>query len=233
MAFPRRLLTAGERVVVELRPHWSALGWSIPAVGATVALSIGVTVAWQSAPVAVGEALLALVGVSALWLGTRLLRWSRTWLVVTNTRLVQRSGVVAHRGVELRLTRVNEISYDQSILGRLFGVGRLYVEVGGERGMCCFAHVRHPAAVAGVLHEQIASLGTGGSPAVPGPDTRQLDDLPGRRRWRGEDNTPPTGTVLEGQSRLSRRLLELDDLRRRGLLTEEEFAEQKARLLRD
>jgi hypothetical protein len=178
--------------------------------------------------------------VSALWLGARLLRLSRTWLVVTNARLIQRSGVLARRGVELRLTRVNEISYDQSILGHLLGMGRLCVEVGGERGLFCVAHVRRPAALAGVLHEQIAALGTAGS-AETGLVHR---GPPVRRRWRGEDDTPPTGTVVgapggergggaEDEGRLSRRLTELDDLRRRGLLTDEEFADQKARLLRD
>jgi membrane protein YdbS with pleckstrin-like domain len=238
MAFPRRLLTAGEQVVVEVRPHWSALGWAVPAAAGAVALLVGVTVAWPSAPVAMGEALLAVVGVSAVWLGVRLVRWSRTWLVVTSARVVQRSGVLARRGVELRLTRVNEISYEQSILGHLLGTGSLCIEVGGERGMYCFAHVRKPAALAGVLHEQIAALRPSHGPSEPETYPR-----PGRRRWRGGDDTPPTGVVVgpwgddagddEDDRWLSRRLTELDDLRRRGLLTEEEFAEQKARLLRE
>lgn len=246
MAFDRRLLTGGERVVVELRPHWSALGWAIPAVAGAVAATIAALVAWPSAPVGVGDALLGLLGLSAMWLGARLLRWSRTWLVVTTTRLVQRSGVLRRRGFEIRLVRVNEISYEQSLLGHLIGVGRLCIEVGGERGLVCFDHVRRPAAVAGVLHEQIDAAG---DPAVEASSSRAPDGVAQRRRWRqrqwGDEDTPPTGTFLSGLAgggrglsgsgpgSLSRRLVELDDLRRRGLLTEEEFAEQKARLLRD
>jgi hypothetical protein len=241
MAFDRRLLTGGERVVVELRPHWSALGWPIPAVAVAVAATIAALVVWPSAPVGVGEALLGLVALSALWLGGRLLRWSRTWLVITTTRLVQRSGVLRRRGFEIRLVRVNEISYEQSLLGHLVGTGRLCIEVGGERGLVCFDHVRKPAAVAGVLHEQIDAVADDASD----PKRRALEDggdgrdAGPRPRWRqrdwGEDDTPPTGTPLAGSEAgsLSRRLVELDDLRRRGLLTEDEFAEQKARLLRD
>jgi hypothetical protein len=238
--FPRRLLTAGERVVVEVRPHWSALGWAVPGVAGAVALLIGVTVALPSAPVGVGELLLAVVGVSALWLGARLLGWSRTWLVVTNIRLVQRSGVLAHHGVELRLSRVNEISYDQSILGHVLGMGRLCVEVGGERGLCCFDHVRKPAALAGVLHEQVAALGADAG----GPSAAMRHGRPAPRHPRGHDDTPPAGVIVghkndqpderaQDEGWLSRRLSELDDLRRRGLLTDEEFAEQKARVLRE
>lgn len=232
MAFDRRLLTGGERVVVEVRPHWSALGWSIPSTGAALAAMIAAIVVWPSAPVAVGEGLLGVVVASVLWLGVRLLRRSRTWLVITTTRLVQRSGVLRRRGVEIRLTRVNEISYEQTLLGHVMGAGRLCVEVGGERGLVCFDHVRKPAAVAAVLHEQIDVAGSGGAEVV---SASAPDAAPRRRqRERGEDDTPPTGTVLpRGEAgSLSRHLVELDDLRRRGLLTDEEFADQKARLLR-
>ncbi len=235
MGLPQRLLTSGEDLVLEMRPHWSVIGRPIPALVVGVGVLIGVTVAFPSA-VAVGEVLLALVGLCALWLGVRVLRWSTTWLVVTTERLVQRSGVLARRGTDLRLVRVNEVSYSQSILGRVLGYGQLCVEVGGERGLVCFAHVRRPAAVAAVLHEQIDAIGNrplatssgvaraqAGGPVAPGP--------------RGSDDTPPTGVALRGadpgeQGSLARQLIELDELRRRGLLSDEEFAEQKARLLR-
>jgi hypothetical protein len=236
MAFDRRLLTGGEQVVVELRPHWSALGWAIPAVAGALSATIAAVVAWPSAPVGVGEALLGLVALSVLWLGARLLRWSRTWFVITTTRLVQRSGVLRRRGFEIRLVRENEISYEQSLLGHLIGAGKLCIEVGGERGLVCFDHVRKPAAVAGVLHEQIDAAA---EDLADSPSSRGPGEAAPRRRWRqrdwGEDDTPPTGTLLSGggSGSLSRRLVELDDLRRRGLLTEDEFAEQKARLLRD
>lgn len=235
MAFDRRLLTGGERVVVEVRPHWSALGWAVPAAAAAVGAVIAAVVVWPSAPVEVGDALLGLVVLSALWLGLRLLRWSRTWLVVTTTRLVQRSGVLRRHGVEIRLTKVNEISYEQSLLGHLIGAGKLCIEVGGERGLMCFDHVRKPAAVAGVLHEQIDAAAEAAADPFGGRAPDHVRRRPGwRRRDWGEDDTPPAGTPLQEMTPgpLSRRLVELDDLRRRGLLTDDEFAEQKARLLR-
>jgi hypothetical protein len=238
MAFPRRLLTEGEQVVEEVRPHWSALGWALPALTVSLAGLLAVEVAWESAPAAVVLGLLGLVGLVALWLAGRGLRWWTTNLVVTTGRLVQRSGVVARRGIDVRLERINEISYQQSIVERLIGTGRLFVDVGGDRGLIGFDHVRHPAALASVVHEQIVALSgptvadarrLAGSTESPGP-------VPPAAPHPGTvpHDTPPTGTALPGSPAdrsVPQQLIELDELRRRGLLTEAEFAERRAKLL--
>lgn len=216
-------------MIVELRPHWSALGRSLPVTVAVAVGAIALSVAWPSAPTALGQAVLVVVGLCALWLAARVVRWSTTSLVVTNARLLQRAGVLSRRGSDIRLERINEISYYQSIWQRVLGTGRLCVEVGGGFGVVCFDHVRKPAAVAGVLHEQIdavdgpsTSAPRSSPPAPSGPsDVRQVG--------RVFHDTPPAG--LGRPASLSDRLVELDELRRRGLLTEEEFVSQKARLL--
>ncbi|HAM00994.1 MAG TPA: hypothetical protein DCQ30_02015 [Acidimicrobiaceae bacterium] len=230
MAFPRRLLTEGESVVLELRPHWASFGWSVPAATAAVAALVSVTIAFPKAPVAVGEALLAVAAVAGLWLAARAIRRATTALVVTNARLVQRSGVLARQGVEVQLDRVNEISYRQSIGERLLGTGRLYLEVGGERGFLAFHHVRRPAEVAAVLHEQ---LGGRRSATVSHPH----DIGRGRHHgytphdWAGAFDTPPAGVpVIEGRS-VAQQLVELEDLYRRGVVSETEFGERRARLV--
>ena len=52
LMFPRRLLTEGEDVVVELRPHWAFLGWPLVATFAGLALFVGIAlVAFPHAPV--------------------------------------------------------------------------------------------------------------------------------------------------------------------------------------
>ncbi len=234
MAFPRRQLTEGEQVVEELRPHWSALGWPLPALALVLAALVALVVAWASAPSALVIGLLVLAGLCALWLAGRGLRWWRTNLVVTTGRLIQRSGVVARHGVDVRLERVNEISYRQSMVQRLMGTGRLFVSVGGDRGVIGFDHVRHPALLARAVHEQIAALT---DPPVDSrgfvasnPDSRPVP-APAARTG---DDTPPAGTVLAPHTvhrSVAQQLIELDELRRRGLLTEAEFAERRGRLL--
>ncbi|MHB8681971.1 MAG: SHOCT domain-containing protein [Acidimicrobiales bacterium] len=226
MAFPRRLLTEGEEVVVELHPHWSSLGWPLPVAVAVTAGAVAVGVHWPHAPIAVGYVLLGAVVLAGAVLGARLLRWRNTLLVLTTTRLVERRGVFGRRGLDVRLERLNEISYHQTIGGRILRTGELLVELGGERGVVVFDHVRRPAALASLVHEQIAASGQ----RAPMP----LPPLAGAAisRPRTDDDTPPAGTRSPGPTGdLTRQLVELDELRRRGILSEAEFAAKKAELL--
>lgn len=228
MAYPRRLLTEGEEVVVELHPHWSSLGRALPIALVLAAGAVAVVVRFPHVPIGVGYLLLAVVVLAGAWLGTRVVRWRNTTLVLTTSRLVERRGVLGRRGLDLRLERLNEISYHQTIVGRALRTGELVVELGGERGVVVFDHVRRPAAVASLVHEQIAALeraGGGDLPppppaAAPPPYRTAADDTPPAGMHRG----PATGNV-------ARQLIELDELRRLGILSDAEFAAKKAELL--
>jgi hypothetical protein len=242
MPFPRRLLTEGEDVVVELRPHWVTLGWPLVAALASVTLAVGVVAALQSAPIAVMYLLLAIVVVSALWLAGRMVRWFTTSLVVTNTRIVQRSGVLARRGLELRLERVNQLSYHQSLSGRVLRTGELFVEMGGETGVVVFDHVPRPAAVQSLITEQIEALHRRSrrvpeaSPPVRvagGASTIGADTPPeGTARVPGGSGAERAGAERAGAERkVGDRLVELDDLRRRSIITDAEFQAKRAELI--
>jgi uncharacterized membrane protein YdbT with pleckstrin-like domain len=229
MPFPRRLLTEDEEVVVELRPHWAFLGWPLVAAVGAVAVSIAVLVALSHAPAGVMYVLLALVSGTALWLAARLVRWFATTLVVTNSRIVQRSGVLSRSGFELRLERVNQLSYHQTILDRIFRTGELHVEMGGDTGVVLFDHVPRPAAVQSVITEQINALHQRHMGASD--STWEVDPGPGPT-----GDTPPAGTPRVARApfeegSVAGRLVELDELRRRGILTDAEFASKKAELL--
>ncbi len=241
MAFKRRHLSEGEEVVLETRPHWSYLGWAPAEVLVLVGGLVAVVVVWPQAPLSVGWALLGVVGLAVLWLARRVVRWRSTVLVITTSRLLQRTGLLARRGVDVRLERVNEISYEQSIPERLIGTGRLYLDVGGDRGTVGFEHVRRPRALAAVLHEQVdrrSSAAPGGSAAAPGAPWAAGPGAGPGSPWSSSpappplspDDTPPRGTSLAPGS-VAQQLIELDELRRRGILNEAEYAERRARLL--
>jgi membrane protein YdbS with pleckstrin-like domain len=247
MPFPRRLLTEDEEVVVELRPHWLFLGWPLVVALAVVALSVAVAVMFSHAPVGVLYVLLVLVAASALWLAARLVRWFATNLVVTTTRIVQRSGVLARSGFELRLERVNQLSFHQSLFDRALRTGELLVEMGGETGTVVFEHVPRPAAVQSVITEQINAVhrGTGAAGQGSGASAGAGADAAGTRP-RGAvgaarngsaltGDTPPSGTARVSRSgnepSVADRLVQLDELHRRGIITDDEFAAKKAELL--
>ncbi|HXQ44515.1 MAG TPA: PH domain-containing protein [Acidimicrobiales bacterium] len=245
MTFPRRLLTSGEEVVVDLRPHWAFLGWPLVATTAAAALAVGIDVTFPHAPVGVGYVLLGVVGVAALWLAGRTLRWVTTSLVLTTTRIVERSGVVGRRALEIRLDRINELSYHQSLGGRLARTGEVMVEMGGEKGTVMFEHVPRPSAFQSLITEQMSALRDGrrvrdGSGPLPdGPGAPHHADTPPTggpavplAAPPGPGSVPAPGSEAAGAGpSVADRLMQLGELRRRGIVSAAEFEAKKAELL--
>jgi hypothetical protein len=240
MTFPRRLLTEGEEVVVELRPHWAFLGWPLVATVAAAALAVGIDVAFPHGPAGVGDVLLGVFAVTALWLAGRILRWVTTSIVLTTTRLVQRSGVLGRRALELRLERINELSYHQSLPGRLARTGELMVETGGESGVITFEHVPRPAAFQSLITEQISAfhdarrVRTDRPVGVSegGPGAPQHADTPPAGGPAVPMAPPVPSPVSAGAApSVADRLMQLGELRRRGIVSAAEFEAKKAELL--
>ena len=153
MAFPPKLLNEGEEIVLDLRPHW----WFFigPLVALVLAVAATVAVAVFDLPDWLWLALLALTGLNLLWLLGRLARWSTTNFVVTTDRLIYRSGVIAKKGKEIPLERLNDISFNQTIFERILRAGDLVIESGGERGQQAFTDIPRPSHVQNEIYRQI------------------------------------------------------------------------------
>lgn len=229
MPFPTRLLASNEEVVLEVHPHWCYLGWPLVSTGAAVAISVALVVAVPSAPVQLVYVLLALVGVCALWLLGRFLRRATTTIVVTTARVVRRSGVLSRTSLEIRLERINELSCHQSVGGRVLGSGEVMVEVGGETGVVVFDHVPQPQVVQSVMSDQVSGWHRAAN--HPGFQPRTVRS--------GESDTPPTGTDSQASpsagvaASAGDRLLQLDQLRKRGIVSEAEYEMKRQQLLRE
>ena len=231
-------------------------------------------------PVGVGYVLLALVLVAAGWLGIRALKWHTTSIVLTTSRILERRGVFTRQGIEIRLDRVNELSYRQTLLERMVRTGSLEIEVGGETGVVYFNHLPHPAAVQSLVTEQIDAMrrgrtgwqmgppgvmGPGGGIAPPGsaqpaagfypqpsyqqpsyqqpsyqqpshqqptypqPSYQQPSYAP--PTYPQQAQGPPPAAPGSAGPTVAERLVQLDQLRQRGILSEVEFQTKKAELL--
>jgi hypothetical protein len=247
--YPSKLLTEGESVVVELRPTWLVLGWPLVASIAAAILAIVVLISFPSAPTGVGYFLLILVLVPAGWLGLRALKWHTTSIVLTNTRILERRGVFSRVGIEVRLDRVNELSYRQTLLERIVRTGSLEVEVGGETGVVIFAHLPHPAAVQSLITEQIEAMRRARSGWIPGMPGQQPGQPVPMVAQQGPPQAYPPAPVPQGpypaappappsypqqsypQQTVADRLMQLDQLRQKGILSESEFQQKKLELL--
>ena len=205
MPISRKLLNEGEDVVVDLHPHW----WFFfqPAAALVAAVMVGVwALSWDGLgplKAVVGALLVAVV----IWFGLVWARWTTTHFVITTDRLIFRHGVLAKKGIEIPLERVNTVFFSQSIFERMVGSGDLVVESGGEQGRQAFSNVRKPSAVQNEIYRQMEAN-----------ENRKFD----RIGTRPNDD----GVSIPAQ------IAQLDDLRVRGVLTQAEFDAKKADLLR-
>jgi len=121
--------------------------------------------------------------------------------VITSDRLIARSGVVAKRGIEIPLERVNNVSFNQSIFERMIKAGDLLIESGGEDGQQRFTDILRPDEVQNLIHLQM------------------------------EENQRRTFTMPTSTSDVATQLEKLEGLRDRGTISAEEFEVEKRRLL--
>jgi len=150
---------------------------------------------------AVGYLGMAAIIVGAAWVLVDLTKWRTTYFVVTSHRLIYRQGVVSRDGVEIPLERVNNVNFGQSVLERMLGVGDLLIESGGQDGQQTFSDIAQPERVQNIIHSTIQARG-------------------GIR----------SGATSEPMS-IAGEIERLEALRDRGSITDDEFFEQKRRLL--
>jgi len=153
MAYPANLIQQGETVALDLRPHWWYFARQILAGAVLLVLVILVfgnqpDADWLQTGVNGVTAILLVAW--AGWLTLKYLQWRMTYFVVTDRRVIYRTGVFSKRGVEIPLERINNINFHQRLIDRMIGAGDLDIESAGRDGQSHFDFVRHPD---GVQHE--------------------------------------------------------------------------------
>lgn len=144
MAFPTRLLAEDEDIVLDLHPHWKQLVVPVLLIPIVVGLATYLILVlpdnsaekWLRLAV-IAVAALILVRFS-LW---PYLVWQTTHYVLTNRRVVIRSGVFGRSGRDIPLTRVNDASFHHSFWERLLRCGTLTIESAGEHGQVILPEV--------------------------------------------------------------------------------------------
>jgi uncharacterized membrane protein YdbT with pleckstrin-like domain len=147
VSFPEKLLADDEQVVDHLHPHWVTLIRPLAIFFLTCAAA-GVAIAFLPGNHTAHQILLIVIAV--VWLGIVLgytlgpiLGWRATHYVFTTHRVLIRRGVLHHTGRDITLARINDVSYEQSLLDRMLGAGSLTIESAGENGQERLEDVPH------------------------------------------------------------------------------------------
>src|SRR4051812_39935097 len=156
MPYPTKLLNRNEEVALDLRPHWWYFGRQIlTGIPLLIVVILVFNIGDHDVRKWVGYLVALMVIAWAVWLGLKYLSWARTYFVVTNQRVVYRTGVIARRGAEIPLDRVTNINFTQRMLERVIGAGNLEIQSAGEQGTTSFDFVRHPDGVQQEIYRQM------------------------------------------------------------------------------
>ena len=217
--FPRKLLIPGEEVVLELRPHPVAL--AAPALAAVVGTGAAVWVLNRFDGAIVWVVWAAWLALMLGFVVPKLVAWWTSIFVVSSDRVISREGFIAKRSMEIPLEQVNDVRFEQGIFDRMVGAGTLLIQSASTTGTNSFEDIRHPEDVQRtIFHQGELNQQRTGQRSAPDPVTRS----PARPDAAAGDSPPSSPSVTTELERLA-------ELRARGVLTEDEFQAQKARIL--
>jgi uncharacterized membrane protein YdbT with pleckstrin-like domain len=137
MGYPKKLLTEGEKIEFEMRPHWRSMFF--PSI--VLILTVGVA-SYLFAVVpdgsAQGDLRWALLVVALLFIFFGFVRPLLTWLttqyVFTTRRILTRTGVLARSGKDMPLSKVNDVSFSYTVFERLLHCGTLVASSASDDG---------------------------------------------------------------------------------------------------
>ncbi len=155
MAARRLPLLPGERVLVDIRPHWSFLTAPLLVSLVTVAVGVALDVGIPHTSVGLHWVEGLVVAVPLGWLALRSVRWRTSSLVLTSVRLVEQWGVVPRRRWERGLAEIASVTVVQSLVRRLFGTGRLVFEMHDEDEIHWIDDVRKPVVLQRLIHRRL------------------------------------------------------------------------------
>lgn len=147
MGYPERLLSEGEVIETEFRPHWSGILREGLVILIGIALAVVFFIMDLSPWSYVGLAAIVLILIVR-----GVIRWLTTSHVITSERLIYRAGFIAKHGNELPLEVIQHVAFNQTIIERIFGTGDLMIESAGTHGQTRYKDIPNPEGVQSLIY---------------------------------------------------------------------------------
>lgn len=205
MGYMEGLLGKNEKIAVRTRQHWMVLARSLlgnAVIALVIIVAAIVLLVWSAGLSLLGLFLLFIPG--ALFLRDYL-AWMNEEYMVTNLRVIQTEGIFNKNMIDSSLDKVNDVKFAQSFLGRIFDYGDIEILTASESGINNLHHIASPVVFkTEMLNQKSTATRPASAPVLPPPNSREAIPL---------------------------LIAQLDDLRRRGVLSDAEFQQKKAELL--
>jgi uncharacterized membrane protein YdbT with pleckstrin-like domain len=217
MGYIESLLGRNEHIAFATHQHWVVLLRSLIVNGFFSALILAVVIALLILPPLQAAFPLTLLPLILLvfpiaGLAVRLLKWWNEQYIITNRRVIQTEGMFNKHVIDSSLEKVNDVVLNQSALGRMLGYGDVEILTASEIGVNRLERIAGPVRFKTTMLNQKEEMG--------------LRDEFGRKAERALEAPPPD------TSDIPELIAELDELRRKGVITEAEFEQKKLELLR-
>ncbi|HET9781960.1 MAG TPA: PH domain-containing protein [Candidatus Dormibacteraeota bacterium] len=168
-------LLPGENLVLKDHPHWVTIAGSVflPAV-LVIAVAIldltllspnmqaGIYVPHLRTFLSLGVVALALIWLIAVWIS-----WQSIVYTLTDQRIMIQTGVFSRQEKIIPIDRVQDCTTRQSVIGRMFGYGRVEVDAAGAQGAEILQYLPKPGEFRDQVFMQSEKRRGGGMPATP------------------------------------------------------------------
>jgi uncharacterized membrane protein YdbT with pleckstrin-like domain len=198
------LLGENERILLVTRQHgFVILSNILLEILLIVLIIVGVAVAQMFFPlVPLVSFGYILVLVPIVGLVRDILVWSNRQYIVTNRRVIQVTGVLSKEVLDTSLEKVTDVKMTQSFLGRLFDYGDIEILTASELGVNLFQRIGNPVRFKTAMLNAKEDMGFD----EMGVHSQPAEDIPAM-------------------------IAKLDQLRRQGTISNEEFQRKKSELL--
>jgi uncharacterized membrane protein YdbT with pleckstrin-like domain len=155
--------------------------------------------------------------IAALYPIFEYLNWKNNLWCITNLRVVDESGFFTRYSKESPLDKINNVEYDQSIWGRMLGYGNVDIQTAAEMGETTYELIHHPKLLKDTItHAQEEYKKT----AIKNQATQLAQAI-------AATNT----SSKPSQHMIADELHKLFELLQKGAITQEEYLQQKNKLL--
>jgi hypothetical protein len=226
-----QLLGDDEKILLVTRQHWlvlvgEILSESVLTIALTVLISLLLALWPPAVPwAALGYLLLLLPIIS---LGRDVAVWYNHKFVVTSRRILHVEGVLDKDITDSSLEKVNDVKLEQSLWGRLLNYGNVEILTASELGVNKFTQIANPIGFKTTMLNAKHGLEQDGDM----PRARARPSAPATLVEAVAAKTPSASAGgAAGAPDVAALLMQLDQLRQNGVLTEAEFQNKKAQLL--